>query len=65
MKRRDDKHGAPNGHADERRRQFEESRGLRERPELPLDENDADHENDADDENDAEDDEQDEETDSQ
>jgi hypothetical protein len=59
MKRRDDKRRAPNGHADERRRQFEESRGLRERPELPLDENDAD------DENDAEDDDRDEEKDSQ
>jgi hypothetical protein len=35
-------------HADERRRQFEESRGLRGRPELPLDE--AEDEDDAEDE---------------
>jgi hypothetical protein len=47
MKRPDDKRPPPNGHADERRRQFEESRGLRERPELPLEENDAEDENDA------------------
>jgi hypothetical protein len=36
MKRPDDK--PSDDHADERRRQFEESRGLRGRPELPLDE---------------------------
>jgi hypothetical protein len=44
MKHPDDK--PPNGHADERRRQFEESRGLRGRPELPLDEEDTDEDED-------------------
>jgi hypothetical protein len=55
MKRPGDKHPPPNGHADERRRQFEESRGLRERPELPLDDEEAeDEESSEDDDSDAE-----------
>lgn len=38
----------PDDHADERRRQFEESRGLRGRPELPLDDEHDDDEDDDD-----------------
>lgn len=40
----------PDDHADERRRQFEESRGLRGRPELPLDDQEDDDEGDDDEE---------------
>jgi hypothetical protein len=39
----------PDDHADERRRQFEESRGLRGRPELPLEEEEEEDEGSSDD----------------
>jgi hypothetical protein len=44
-------------HADERRRLFEESRGLRGRPELPLEEEKDEDEDSSDDESDEDEDE--------
>jgi hypothetical protein len=38
MKRRGEKDRGPGDDAERRRRQFEDSRGLSDRPELPLDE---------------------------
>jgi hypothetical protein len=42
MKRKDDQNREPGDNAERRRRQFEASRGLSGRPELPLDEDGED-----------------------
>jgi hypothetical protein len=42
MKRKDDQNREPGDNAERRRRQFEASRGLWDRPELPLDEDGED-----------------------